>query len=39
LRDEQRAFIANRNRQFGRPGYQLKAELERREAQLLALEP
>jgi tetratricopeptide (TPR) repeat protein len=30
LRNEQREFIATRNRQFGRPDYQLKRELERR---------
>src|SRR5262249_9688760 len=29
LRREQRTFLANRNRQFGHPHYQLKAEMEK----------
>jgi hypothetical protein len=37
LRQEQRAFLATRDRLFGRPDYQLKVEMERRLAQLTAL--
>lgn len=39
LRQEQRAFIANRDRMFGRPSYQLKQEMRRRKQQLTALVP
>jgi hypothetical protein len=34
LRREQRAFIARRNRRFGRPDYPFKSEMERRLAAL-----
>ena len=37
LRQQQRAFLANRDRMFGRPSYQLKQEMERRQEQLQAL--
>jgi tetratricopeptide (TPR) repeat protein len=37
LRQEQRAFIAKRDRMFGRPSYQLKQEMRRRELELTAL--
>ena len=37
LRQQQRAFIANRDRMFGRPSYQLKHEMRRREQELAAL--
>ncbi len=39
LRQEQRAFIAKRDRMFGHPSYQLKHELQRRENELAALVP
>jgi tetratricopeptide (TPR) repeat protein len=37
LRQQQRAFIANRDRMFGHPTYQLKREMRRREQELAAL--
>jgi uncharacterized protein len=37
LRQNQRTFIATRDRMFGRPDYQLKKEMERRLTQLLAM--
>jgi tetratricopeptide (TPR) repeat protein len=37
LRQQQRAFIAKRDRMFGHPGYQLKHEMRRREQELTAL--
>jgi uncharacterized protein YecT (DUF1311 family) len=39
LRQEQQAFIANRDRMFGRPSYQLKQEMRRRKLALRALVP
>jgi uncharacterized protein YecT (DUF1311 family) len=37
LRQEQQAFIANRDHMFGRPSYQLKKEMRRRKLELSAL--
>jgi tetratricopeptide (TPR) repeat protein len=39
LRREQRSFIATRNRLFGRTDYQFRKEMERRLAQLRAMQP
>src|SRR6266540_5092932 len=39
LRREQKTFLATRDRLFGRPGYQLKAEMEKRLVQLRAIPP
>ena len=39
LRREQRAFLAARNRLFGRPDYRLRAEMEKRLTQLRAIPP
>jgi uncharacterized protein len=39
LREEQRDFVAARNKSFGRPAYQLKRELEKRLATLRAAAP
>jgi tetratricopeptide (TPR) repeat protein len=38
LRQEQRTFVSTRDQMFGRPEYQLKKEMERRLAQLLAID-